>query len=192
MKFIELGLAGACMIEPELIRDERGFFARAWCREEFERAGLPLELVQASLSFTSRRGSVRGMHYQHPPSREAKLVRCIRGSIHDCIVDIRPDSDTFLEHEAVELSADNRRALFIPVGFAHGFQTLEDNIEILYEMTDFYQPECAGGFRWDDKLVGIEWPLPVTTIHERDAGYPDIRRGDFETFRGRAAPADRT
>lgn len=183
MRFTELQLPGACVIEPELLEDERGFFARAWCVNEFAQAGRTLALVQASLSFTRQRGSVRGMHYQHPPSHEAKLVRCIRGAVVDVIVDIRPHSPTFLQHESVELGAEYRNALFIPEGFAHGFQTQTDDVEILYEMTDFYRPDYAGGFRWDDPLVEIEWPLPVTTINERDAHYPDVRREDFEVFR---------
>ena len=184
MKFIELGLAGAFVVEPELLIDERGFFARAWCLREFREAGIALPLVQASLSFTRARGTVRGMHYQCPPSQEAKLVRCTRGKILDVIVDIRPDSATFLDYEAVELSAENHRAVYIPVGFAHGFQTIEEDVELYYEMTDYYQPELARGFRPDDEAVKIKWPIAISMLHERDASYPDIRRDDFEYFRG--------
>lgn len=182
MRLTELSLAGAYLVEPEMLEDERGFFARAWCVREFAEAGLQLSLVQASLSFTRQGGSVRGMHFQRPPSHEAKLVRCIRGKIVDVIVDIRPHSNTFLEHEAVELSAENRLALFIPTGFAHGFQTMEDNVELFYEMTDYFRPDLADGFRWSDKLLGIEWPLDVTVANERDTSYPDIRREDFDCF----------
>jgi len=184
MKISELSLAGAYLIEPELLEDDRGFFARAWCNKEFSDRGLDPSFVQANLSFTRQQGSVRGMHYQRPPSREAKLVRCINGKIFDVIVDIRPDSSTFLGHEAVELSAKNRRALFIPSGIAHGFQTTEDDVEVYYEMTDFYQPELSGGFRWNDDSVRIQWPLPVTVVSERDATYAAMLREEFDCFRG--------
>jgi dTDP-4-dehydrorhamnose 3,5-epimerase len=187
MKFTELSLSGAFLIEPELLMDERGFFARAWCVHEFREAGLPLSLVQASISFTRIKGTVRGMHYQTQPSLEAKLVRCVRGAVLDVIVDIRPDSATFLRYEAIEISADNHRALYIPAGFAHGFQTIENDVELFYEMTDYYQPDLASGFRPDDGLVDVQWPLPVSLIHERDASYPDIRREEFEGFRGLGA-----
>jgi len=149
-----------------------------------------LSLVQANVSYTRVSGSVRGMHYQRPPSREAKLVRCTRGTIFDVIVDIRPGSSTFLEHVAVELSAENRRALFVPSGFAHGFQSMEDDVEVFYEMTDFYQPELADGFRWDDELVNILWPLTVSMLNKRDASYPNICRDDFECFRALTETSD--
>lgn len=182
----ELKTKGAYRIELELNRDERGFFARAWCTKEFEAAGVRAAFVQANLSSTKKCGTVRGMHYQRPPSREAKLVRCIRGAIMDVIVDLRPDSKTFLDTEAVELSAENRVALYVPSGFAHGFQTLADDVEVFYEMTDFYQPELASGFRWNDQRLDIEWPLEVTSIHQRDARYPDLEVTDLECFRGLA------
>jgi len=188
MKLTSAGLPGAFLIEPELHRDERGYFAGAWSAGEFAAAGLEFTPVQASISFTGRRGSIRGMHFQRPPSREGKLVRCTRGAVLDVMVDIRPDSPTFLSHRAIELTAERHNAVFIPSGLAHGFQTLTDDAELFYEMTDRYQPELAGGFRHDDPAVGIEWPLPVTTINERDATYPDLSPGDFEEFRGLFVP----
>lgn len=184
MKISELCIGGSYLIEPTLLSDERGFFARAWCQEEFAASGIDAKFVQANLSYTRVRGSVRGMHYQRPPSTEGKLVRCIRGSVMDVIADIRPGSESFLNHTAVELNEGNRRALFIPAGVAHGFQSLVDDVELFYEMTDFYQPQLADGFRWDDGLFGIQWPLEVTVMNDRDANYPDVADGSFECFRG--------
>lgn len=172
MIFRELSLPGAFVLEPELHEDERGFFARAFCRRELEAHGLEPAVVQCSLSFNRRRGTLRGMHYQAAPAEEAKLVRCIRGAIHDVVVDVRPGSATFGRHAAVELSADNRLALYVPPGLAHGFQTLADDTELYYQMSAEYAPELARGFRHDDPGLGISWPLPVTSISERDRELP--------------------
>lgn len=184
MKFRAQDLPGAFLIEPEPHADERGFFARTWCADEFAEAGLPSEIVQTNLSRTRLRGTIRGMHYQRPPSREGKVVRCIAGGIFDVIVDIRPDSPAFLRHVGVELTPENRLALYVPPGFAHGFQTLEVDSEVWYQMTDRYQPGLGGGLRWDDPALGIEWPLEPTAINDRDATYPDLDRSALECFRG--------
>lgn len=184
MKLVALDLPGAHLVELEPHVDARGFFARTWCSREFARAGLPAEIVQTNLSQTVERGAIRGLHYQRPPSREGKVVRCLRGAIFDVIVDVRPDSPTFLRHAGVELTDSNRSALYIPPGFAHGFQTLVPQTEVWYQMTDYYQPGLGGGIRWDDPALGVHWPLEPTTMNERDATYPDLNRGDFEFFRG--------
>jgi dTDP-4-dehydrorhamnose 3,5-epimerase len=184
MRFEALDLSGATLIALEPHFDERGFFARAWCSKEFAGAGLPAEIVQTNLSQTLLRGVVRGLHYQRPPSREGKVVRCLRGGIFDVIVDVRPDSATFLRYVGVELTPVNRLALYIPPGFAHGFQTLEPETEVWYQMTDYYQPGLGGGLRWNDPALGIEWPLEPTAMNERDATYPDLDRSELECFRG--------
>ncbi len=184
MIFRAQDLPGAFLIEPEPHADERGFFARTWCSDEFAEAGLPNEIVQSNLSCTRLRGTMRGMHYQRPPSREGKVVRCLKGRIFDAIVDIRPDSPTFLRHLGVELTSTNRLALYVPPGFAHGFQTLEDDAEVWYQMTDRYQPGLSGGLRWDDPALGIEWPMKPTALNERDAHYPDLDRDELDCFRG--------
>jgi dTDP-4-dehydrorhamnose 3,5-epimerase len=180
MKFVALELPDAFVIELEPHVDDRGFFARTWCAREFAEAGLPAAIVQTNLSQTQARGAIRGLHYQRPPSREGKVVRCLKGGIFDVIVDVRPDSPAFLRHAGVELTPTNRRALYIP----HGFQTLETDTEVWYQMTDYYQPGLGGGLRWDDPALGIEWPLEPTTMNERDAIYPDLDRGELECFRG--------
>jgi len=172
MIFRELSLPGAFVLEPERIEDERGFFARAFSREELAARGLDPTVVQCSLSFNRRRGTLRGMHYQAAPAEEAKLVRCVRGAIHDVIVDVRPASPTLGRHAAARLDADNRFALYVPPGFAHGFQTLEDDTELYYQMSAAYSPEHARGFRHDDPELGIAWPLPVSVISERDRTLP--------------------
>lgn len=174
MRFQPLTLEGVVQIEAEPVVDERGWFARMHCERELESRGLAAHMVQTSISHSRTRGTLRGMHLQLSPSREAKLVRCIRGAIHDVVVDLRIDSATRLQHLAVELSAANGRALYIPPGLAHGFQTLADEVEVLYQMTDYYDPMRATGVRWNDPAFAIAWPLPVTTIHPRDAGYPDF------------------
>jgi dTDP-4-dehydrorhamnose 3,5-epimerase len=172
MIFRELNLPGAFVLEPERVEDERGFFARAFCREELAAHGLDPTVAQCSLSFNRRRGTLRGMHYQAAPAEEAKLVRCVRGAIHDVIVDVRPASPTLGRHAAARLDADNRLALYVPPGFAHGFQTLEDDTELYYQMSAAYSPEHARGFRHDDPELGIAWPLPVSVISERDRTLP--------------------
>ena len=172
MKFHKTRLPGALLIDMERLEDERGFFARTWCRKEFEAQGLNATLVQCNLSSNHRRGTLRGMHYQAPPSGETKLVRCTRGVVYDVIVDLRPASPTYLKWEAFELSAENRRQLFVPEGLAHGFQTLEDDSEVFYQMSEFYAPESARGLRWNDPTVGIEWPLEPSSISEKDSSLP--------------------
>lgn len=172
MIFRELPLSGAYVLDVERHEDERGFFARTFCRRELEEHGLDPAVVQCSLSYNRRRGTLRGMHYQAPPAEEAKLVRVVRGAIHDVIVDLRPGSPTFGEHAAVQLDAENRRALYVPPVFAHGFQTLADDTELLYQMTSEFAPRHARGFRHDDPALGIAWPLPVTVISERDRALP--------------------
>jgi dTDP-4-dehydrorhamnose 3,5-epimerase len=174
MNFAETVIKGAYVIDPERLGDERGFFARTWCRREFEAHGLTAALVQCSISFNYRRGTLRGMHYQAAPHAETKLVRCTAGSVYDVIVDLRADSPTFKRWFAAELSADNRRMLYIPEGLAHGFLTLSDGAEVFYQMSEFFVPECARGVRWNDPAFGIHWPAEPTMIAERDRGYPDF------------------
>jgi dTDP-4-dehydrorhamnose 3,5-epimerase len=182
MQFEALPLDQAFLVRVERHMDLRGFFARAFCVHEFTAAGLPTALVQASISFNARRGTVRGMHFQWPPSREAKLVRCVRGALFDVLLDLRPGSPSYLRHVAVELNEENRDAVFIPHGVAHGFQTLADATEVLYQMTDVYAPALATGVRWNDPGFGIAWPLTDgILISERDADYPDFDRQAFET-----------
>jgi dTDP-4-dehydrorhamnose 3,5-epimerase len=172
--FTETKLAGAFVIELERHTDERGFFARTFCQQEFEAHGLKAEVAQCNVSFNKRKGTLRGMHYQAAPFAEAKLVRCTAGSIYDVIIDLRPASATFKRHFAVELSAENHRMLYIPEDFAHGFQTLEDNTEVFYQMAQRYSAEHARGVRWNDPAFGIEWPKSERIIIERDRNYPDF------------------
>lgn len=174
MIFRETKLPGAYVIDLEPHRDERGFFARAWCQREFEAHGLTPRLVQCNISFNTRRGTLRGMHYQAPPHEEAKLVRCTRGRLYDVIIDLRPDSPAFKQHIGITLSAENRTMLYVPEGFAHGFLTLDDATEVFYQMSAFYAPEAARGVRWDDPAFGIEWPAPVEHIKDRDQAYADF------------------
>ena len=172
MRFEATGLAGAFLVELERLEDARGFFARTFCAREFADRGLASVFVQSSVSFTSRRGTVRGLHYQLPPACEVKLVRCTAGAIYDVIVDLRPDSPTYLQHAGVELTADNRRALYVPEMFAHGFQTLADGSDVLYQMSEFHAPDRAAGVRFDDPRLGIQWPLPVAEISGKDRNWP--------------------
>lgn len=174
MRFIPAGIEGAFLVEPELITDERGFFARTWCREEFSAHGLNPDLVQCNISYNKRRGTLRGMHYQKPPHAEAKLVRCTQGALHDVIVDLRMESPTYLRWCGVDLTAENRRALYIPEGCAHGFITLADDTEVLYHMSELFHAECAAGIRWNDPAFSIRWPVEPAVISERDRGYPDF------------------
>jgi len=175
MIFVETALPGAFVIDPEPSEDARGLFARTWCARELEARGLETRVAQCSTSFNKRKGTLRGLHYQVPPAAETKIVRCTRGSLYDVIVDLRLDSPTFLRHVGIVLTADNRRMLYVPTGFAHGFQTLEDETEILYQISEFWAPEHARGIRWDDPLFGISWPVDERTIIERDLRYPDFR-----------------
>ena len=172
MIFTETPLKGAFLIDPERREDERGFFARTWCQREFEAQGLKTTWVQCNISFNQKKGTLRGMHYQAPPYSETKLVRCTEGAIYDVILDLRPDSPSFKRWIAVELTADNRRMLFIPEGFAHGFQTLVDSTEVFYQISAFYAPAYVRGVRWDDPAFGIAWPPDERTISERDRNYP--------------------
>jgi dTDP-4-dehydrorhamnose 3,5-epimerase len=172
--FTETPLAGAYVIDVDRSPDERGFFARTWSAEEFEEHGLNSRIVQCSISFNEKRGTLRGMHYQEEPHGETKLVRCTAGAIHDVIVDLRPGSPTFRKPFAVELSADNRKMLYIPKKFAHGFITLTDAAEVFYTMGNGYVPEAARGLRWNDPALGIEWPLQPAVIAQRDAEWPLI------------------
>lgn len=174
MIFRETKLKGAYVIDIEPLQDERGFFARAWCRREFTDRGLNPAIAQCSISFNEKKGTLRGMHYQIRPHEEAKLVRCTRGSLYDVIADIREGSPTFREHVGVVLSAENRRMLYVPEGFAHGFLTLEDATEVTYQISEFYAPGHARGFRWDDPAFAIAWPSDVTVISDRDRSYPDF------------------
>lgn len=173
MLFTETTLKGAFLITPERFEDERGFFALTWCRGEFEKHGLESKLAQINISFNRRRGTLRGMHYQAAPCAQPKLVRCTMGAIYDVIIDLRAGSNSFKKWIAVELTQDNRQMLFIPEGFAHGFQTLRDSTEVVYQMSEAYAPEAARGVRWNDPAFAIEWPLEVSVIADRDAGYPD-------------------
>ncbi len=176
MIFKETGLKGAYIIEPELQMDGRGFFARTFCRKEFEEHGLNPNVVQSSISYNKKRGTLRGMHYQAAPFEEAKVVSCTRGTIYDVIIDLRPDSSTYCQWFAVELSAANYRMLYVPEGFAHGFQTLEDDTVVNYQMSEFYHPECARGVRWDGPAFGIKWPIAPTIISEKDKNILDFEK----------------
>lgn len=172
MIFTPLSLLGASIVDIKPLTDDRGFFARSFCQNEFADRNLKTNVVQCNISFNTKRGTIRGMHYQLPPKSEAKLVRCTRGRIHDVIIDLRPGSPTYCRWEAVAMSGSDHRALYIPEGFAHGFQTLEDDTEVFYQMFEFYFPDHAAGVRWDDPAFGISWPLPDPIISEKDRSYP--------------------
>lgn len=180
MRFEPLGVAGAALVRIEPLPDPRGFFARTFCAREFAAAGLATAVAQSSVSYNERAGTVRGMHFQWPPSQEAKLVRCLRGRLHDVLLDLRPQSPSYLRHVAVSLDEDNRDAVFIPPGIAHGFQTLSDRTEVLYQMSDYFVPDISTGFRWNDPAFGIAWPMPVSAMSERDANCDDFDRRRFE------------
>jgi len=174
MHFKETKLKGAYIIEPERLEDTRGFFARAWCEKEFEAHGLNSSLVQCNISFNKKRGTLRGMHYQLSPYEEAKLVRCTMGVIFDVIVDLRLDSATYLEWIGVELTADNRKMLYVPEKFAHGYQTLIPNTEVFYQVSQFYSKDFESGVRWNDPSFGIEWPETENIIiSEKDRNWSD-------------------
>ena len=174
MKFLPTRLRDAWIIEPERLQDERGFFARTFCQDEFAAHGLKPRFVQCNVSFNASKGVLRGMHYQDKPHEEAKLVRCTRGAIFDVIIDIRRDAPTFGQWLGVELTADNRTMLYIPEGIAHGFQSVEDDSEVFYQMSEMYRPESTRGIRWNDPVFAIRWPLADPNISARDAGYPDF------------------
>lgn len=176
MIFKETKLKDAYIIELELIEDNRGFFARTWCKEEFDKLGLNSNLVQCNLSYNLNKGTIRGLHYQKEPFQETKLVRCISGSIYDVIVDLRPHSQTFLQWVGIELSAKNYQMLYVPEGFAHGYQTLEDNTEVFYQVTEFYKSSHEKGIRWDDRDINIHWPLTSNLIiSDKDKGHPGFK-----------------
>lgn len=174
MKFTETPLPGAFVIDIEPIEDERGYFARTYCREEFARHGLNPQLAQCNVSYNRRRGTLRGMHFQAKPREEAKVVWCASGSVYDVIVDLRPGSPSFRRWHAVELRAGTYRMLYVPEGLAHGFQTLADDSAVFYQMSEFHDPACARGVRWDDPAFAIAWPLPPGVMSARDRGYPDF------------------
>jgi dTDP-4-dehydrorhamnose 3,5-epimerase len=172
MIFTETKLKGAYLIDLDKHEDERGFFARAWCIDEFGKHGLSQRIVQCNISFNKKRGTLRGMHFQDAPYEETKLVHCTRGALYDVIIDLRSDSPTFKEWFSVELTAQNYRALYVPKGIAHGFQTLVNNTEVFYQMGEFFHPESARGIRWDDPAFGIKWPLTDSLIiSEKDRTY---------------------
>ncbi|MDB4035273.1 dTDP-4-dehydrorhamnose 3,5-epimerase [Pseudomonadales bacterium] len=175
MKFIQTHLAGAYLIELEKIVDQRGFFARTWCQNEFADKQLNSNFVQCNVSYNKMRGTLRGMHYQKAPHGEAKLVRVTQGAVYDVIVDLRSDSKTIAQWFGVELTAENRRALFVPEGFAHGFITLKDNSEVLYQMSEFFYSSYSAGVRWNDPAFGIKWPISAKVISERDCKYSDFK-----------------
>ncbi|MBA3663140.1 MAG: dTDP-4-dehydrorhamnose 3,5-epimerase [Bacteroidetes bacterium] len=174
MKFNAQFLAGLYTIELNVLNDERGSFARTFCKKEFAQIGHTKEFVQLNQSWNTKKGTIRGMHFQQPPFREVKLIRCVRGAVSDTVVDIRKNSPTFLEHFTVELSEENRTMIYVPEGFAHGFQTLTDNADLVYHHTEYFVPNAEGGLRYNDPLLNIKWPLPVSEISERDKNHPLI------------------
>ena len=175
MTFKETKLQGAFIIEPEMLIDDRGAFARTFCRKDFESHGLNGSISQCSISLNTRKYTLRGMHYQKKPCAEAKLIRCSRGVIYDVIVDLRYDSPTFKQWTSVEISAENRKMVYVPVDFAHGFQTLTDGTEVIYQMSEFYSPSHADGFRWNDPSFKIKWPSDNFVISSKDQTYPDFK-----------------
>ncbi len=176
MIFTETKLNGAFIINIEPIADERGLFARSWCRKEFEAHGLNPELAQCNISFNKKKGTLRGMHYQKPPHEEAKLVRCTKGAIFDVVIDLRPDSPTYKQWVGEELTAQNHRMFYVPRMFAHGFVTLTDSTEVFYQMSTPYVPESATGVAWDDPAFNIHWPEQPKIISQRDQSYPEFRK----------------
>jgi dTDP-4-dehydrorhamnose 3,5-epimerase len=183
MIFTETKLKGAFIIDIEPREDERGFFTRAFCQREFAEHGLKPVIAQANIGFNKRKGTIRGMHFQFPPAAETKLVRASRGAVLDFIVDLRPESPTYLQHVEVELSADNHRGIYIPERFAHGYQALEDNTETTYQVGEFYTPGAEGGLRFDDPRLGLRWPLPVAVISPKDLTWRPLSEVDEELER---------
>ena len=180
MIFTETKLKGAFLIDLEPREDDRGFFARAFCQKEFSQHGLKPIIAQANIGFNRRKGTLRGMHFQFPPSAETKLVRASRGAVLDIIVDLRPESPTYLQHISVELSADNHRGIYIPERFAHGYQALEDNTETTYHVGEFYTPGAEGGLPYDDPALGLAWPLPVATMSDKDREWKPLSEIEAE------------
>jgi dTDP-4-dehydrorhamnose 3,5-epimerase len=189
VRFVETPLAGAYVVEIEPASDERGFFARAFCEKEFAALGIDSRCAQSNVCHNIRAGTIRGMHLQLPPVAEAKLVRCTSGAILDIIVDLRSESPTFLQHYAVELSRANRRALYVPPMFAHGYQVLEDDTELYYQMSEPYTPGFERGFRYDDPLVAIQWPLPVSVLSAKDEALPTLSAGLLAELESAGVPA---
>jgi dTDP-4-dehydrorhamnose 3,5-epimerase len=181
--FTETKLKGAFTIDIEQREDSRGFFARAFCQKEFEAHGLKSVIAQANVAFNIKKGTLRGMHFQFPPAAETKLVRCTRGAILDIIVDLRPESPTYLQHIAVELSEDNYRALYVPERFAHGYQALRDKTETSYQVGEFYTPGTEGGLLYNDPKLGLEWPLPVSVISDKDQIWKPLSEQEAEMKR---------
>jgi len=180
MIFTETKLKGAFIIDLEPRADDRGFFARAFCQREFEAHGLKPTIAQANIGFNKRKGTLRGMHFQFPPAAETKLVRASRGAVLDIIVDLRPESPTYLQHIAVELSANNHRGIYIPERFAHGYQALEDDTETTYHVGEFYTPGSEGGLLYNDRRLGLSWPLPVTTMSDKDREWKPLDEAEDE------------
>jgi dTDP-4-dehydrorhamnose 3,5-epimerase len=180
MIFTETELSGAFIIDLERREDSRGYFARAFCQKEFEEHGLNPVIAQANVAFNHLKGTLRGMHFQFPPAAETKLVRCTRGAILDIIVDLRPESPTYLQHVSVELSEENGRALYVPERFAHGYQVLRDQTETSYQVGEFYTPGVEGGLLYNDPRLGLSWPLPVTVISEKDGGWAGFEQVETE------------
>ncbi|WP_171123186.1 MULTISPECIES: dTDP-4-dehydrorhamnose 3,5-epimerase [unclassified Ruegeria] len=172
MIFTETPLQGAFVVDLQEISDDRGFFARAFCAEEFEQHGLKPAVAQVNLSYNEKKGTIRGLHYQNAPAAEAKFMRCISGAIYDVIVDLRPESPTYHQHFGIELSAQNRRALYVPEMFAHGYLALTDGAQAFYSASEFYTPGVEGGIRYDDPSLGIQWPIKVSIVSEKDASWP--------------------
>lgn len=175
MKFSETKLEGAFIVDLQRLSDERGFFARSFCQDEFKEHGLIADVVQANLSWNESKGTLRGMHYQHDPYQETKFIRCTRGAIFDVIIDLRRDSPTYGDWLGVELTADNHRALYVPRDFAHGFITLEDQTEVSYLVSQGYQPGAEGGIRWNDPKFNVQWPIDPVCVSEKDANWPDFK-----------------
>ena len=172
MKIKQTPLQDAFIIEPEFFKDDRGLFARLFCQQELQSSLNNKNIVQINHSLTRQKGALRGMHFQYPPKAEIKIVKCLRGSVFDVIIDLRKGSSTFLDWHGEELSAENMKMMHVPEGFAHGFQALEENCELLYLHTEFYSPEYEGGVRYNDPKIGIKWPLEATDISERDRNHP--------------------
>ena len=183
MIFTETKLKGAFVVDIEPREDERGFFTRAFCQREFAEHGLKPVIAQANIGFNKKKGTIRGMHFQCPPSAETKLVRASRGAVLDIIVDLRPESPTYLQHVEVELSADNHRGIYVPERFAHGYQALEDDTETTYQVGEFYTPGAEGGLLFDDPRLGLRWPLPVTVISPKDLLWRPLSEGEGELSR---------
>lgn len=174
MIFGETKIKGAYVVDVECVHDERGFFGRTFCEQELTALHLEFRIVQCNISYNRKQGTVRGMHYQRAPFEEIKWIQCLRGAIYDVIVDLRPESDTYLQWCAVELNEDNRRILYVPKGVAHGFQTLKNDSEVFYQMSQCYHPHASAGIRWNDPVLQIKWPLPCEVISDRDRSYPEL------------------